>query len=71
MMGVTEGDVYQLWNETDHILAAPDMFKTQEQALACADKLRKRFASQGFYLTAEGKRIAPEAVKLVVVPMTP
>lgn len=60
--------MYQLWNETDNILAAPDMFKTKEQALACADILRKRFASQGFYLTTEGKRIAPEAVRLVVRP---
>jgi uncharacterized protein YcgL (UPF0745 family) len=62
------GDVYQLFNETDQILAAPETFATKELAQVCADKLRKRFASQGFYLTVEGKRIPPESVKLVVVP---
>ena len=60
--------VYQLWNETDQILASPDVFETQLQARACAEILLKRFSVQGFYLTAEGKRIAPDAVKLVVVP---
>jgi hypothetical protein len=60
--------MYQLWNETDQILAAPDTFTTEALAHAYAEKLRKRFSSQGFYLTADGMRIAPEAVKLVVVP---
>jgi hypothetical protein len=60
--------MYQLWNETDKILAAPDIFETKVQAQAYADTLRKRFSSQGFYLTSEGKRISPEAVRLIVVP---
>ena len=68
MIDVTEDGVYRLWNETDHILAAPDVFKTKELAQACAEKLRKRFAAQGFYLTTDGSRIAPEDVKLVVAP---
>lgn len=59
--------LYQLLNETDQILAAPDVFKTKEQAEACADTLRQRFVAQGFYLTAEGKRIAPDDVKLIVI----
>lgn len=59
--------LYQLLNETDQILAAPDLFKTKEQAEACAEKLRQRFVTQGFYLTAEGKRIPPDNVKLIVI----
>lgn len=67
--GLVAGDgMYQLWNDTDKILAAPDSFETKEQALECAKKLRKRFVVQGFYLSAEGRRIAPEDVRLLVIP---
>lgn len=61
--------MYRLLNETDQILAAPDAFETAEQAEACADKLRRRFVAQGFYLTADGKRIAAHDVKLIVIPV--
>lgn len=57
-----------LWNETDQIFASPDDFETGEQALAYAEAFRKRFAAQGYYLTADGYRISPEDVELVVVP---
>ena len=57
-----------LWNETDQVFAAPDDFETEEQALAHAEAFRKRFAAQGYYLTAGGDRISPDDVELVVVP---
>ena len=57
-----------LWNETDQVFAAPDDFETEAQALAYADAFRKRFAAQGYYLTADGYRISPDEVELVVVP---
>lgn len=59
--------LYRLLNETDQIMAAPDVFKTKAQAEAHADKLRLRFVAQGYYLTADGRRVAPADVKLVVV----
>lgn len=62
-----EGVLYRLLNETDQILAAPNAFETAEQAEAYADKLRRRFVAQGFYLTAEGKRIAANDVRLIVI----
>ena len=60
--------MFQLWNETDQVFAAPNTFKTEKAALTYAEKFRKRFAMQGYYLTASGHRIPPEAVKLMVVP---
>lgn len=60
--------LYQLWNETDMLFASPETFETTAQAQACAEKLRKRFSVQGFYLTTAGVRIPPQDVKLVVVP---
>lgn len=57
-----------LWNETDQVFASPDDFDTEAQALAYAEAFRKRFAAQGYYLTADGDRIPPEEVELVVVP---
>lgn len=60
--------MYRLWNETDQLFASPLTYKTEKQAKDDADKLRKRFALQGYYLTVEGKRIAPAEVQLKVVP---
>lgn len=57
-----------LWNKTDQVFAAPDDFETEAQALAYTEAFRKRFAAQGYYLTADGYRISPDDVELVVVP---
>ena len=57
-----------LWNDTDQVFAAPNDFETEDQALAYAEAFRRRFAAQGYYLTADGHRIAPEDVELIVVP---
>jgi hypothetical protein len=61
--------MYTLYNETDNIPAAPDDFETEAEALAYAEAFRKRFAAQGYYLTADGYRISPDDVELVVVPV--
>jgi hypothetical protein len=58
-----------LWNETDQVFAAPEDFETEEQARAYAEAFRKRFVAQGYYLTADGDRISPDDVELVVVPV--
>jgi len=59
---------YQLFNETDQIMASPSKFATKEKAAAYAETLRKRFIMQGYYLTAAGTRIRPEDLKLAIVP---
>ena len=63
--------MYMLWNETDKIFASPEEFETKAKAEAFAVRFRKRFAAQGYYLTADGARIAPEDVELVIVPTEP
>lgn len=63
--------MYMLWNETDQLFASPEEFDTEAKAEAFAARFRKRFAAQGYYLTADRMRIAPEDVELVVVPAEP
>lgn len=60
--------MFMLWNETDQVFAAPEEFKTEAEAMKYAAKFRRRFSAQGYYLTADGYRISPEDVELVVVP---
>ena len=60
--------MYRLWNETDQLFASPETYSTESKAKAYADEFRKRIAVQGYYLTVEGKRIAPADVELVVIP---
>lgn len=62
-----EGQMYRLLNKTDGVLASPKAFKTASRAKSCAEKMRKLFVNQGYYLTVEGKRIAPEEVEFAVV----
>ena len=59
---------YHLFNETDQILAHPRKFASKNDAEAAAEKLRGRFKEQGYYLTAQGTRISPDEVRLVVIP---
>lgn len=56
---------WELWNDTDGIPASLEPFKTEREALAFAQAFRARFARQGYYLTADQQRIAPEDVALV------
>ncbi len=58
-----------LWNSTDSVFASPEAFENEEQAQAYAKAFRQRFAAQGYYLTADGYRISPDDVELVVVPV--
>jgi hypothetical protein len=58
-----------LWNSTDQVFASPDAFETEKEAQAYAKAFRQRFAAQGYYLTADGYRISPDDVELVVVPV--
>lgn len=60
--------MYRLWNETDQLFASPRTYRSEKQAKADADIFRKRIEIQGYYLTVEGKRIAPEDVQLKIVP---
>lgn len=57
-----------VWNETEQLYASPDSFGTEAEAQAFADAFRARYARQGYYLTADGFRIAPEQIELVIVP---
>jgi hypothetical protein len=66
-----EDAMFLLKNETDGVFASPEEFETEAKAEAFAASFRKRFAAQGYYLTADGTRIAPEDVELVIVPAEP
>lgn len=63
--------MFMLWNETDKLFASHEEFETEGQAQAYAVRFRKRFVTQGYYLTFDRRRIAPEDVDLVVVPAEP
>ena len=63
--------MFLLWNGTDQVYASPEEFKTEGEAHAYARKFRKRFATQGYYKTANGERISPADVELVVEPIQP
>ncbi len=63
--------MFMLWNETDRLFASPEEFETKAKAEAFAIRFRKRFVTQGYYLTFDRRRIAPEDVELVVVPAGP
>ena len=63
--------MFMLWNENDQIFASPEAFKTEAKAEAFAKRFRMRFAAQGYYLTADRTRIAPEDLELIVVPAEP
>jgi hypothetical protein len=59
--------MYLLMNETDRLPASPKSFKSEKQAPAFADKLRKLYAMQGGSLAADGRRIAPEDVEFAAI----
>lgn len=63
--------MFMLWNQTDGLFASPEEFETEAKAEAFAVRFRRRFVTQGYYLTFDRRRIAPEDVELVVVPAEP
>ena len=63
--------MFMLWNATDGLYASQDEFETEAKAEAFAVRFRKRFVTQGYYLTFDRRRIAPEDVELVVVTAEP
>ena len=63
--------MFLLWNETDGVYASPEEFKTEGEAETYAREFRKRFAAQGYYKTADGTRISPEDIELVIEPVKP
>ena len=56
--------VFEVWNDTDGIPAAPEAFSSFDEAYDFGVEFRRRFRSQGFYKTAAGQRINPEAIEL-------
>jgi conjugal transfer/entry exclusion protein len=58
--------MFLLWNKTDQVYASPEEFTTEGEAQAYAREFRKRFVTQGYYKTANGERISPDDVELVV-----
>ena len=61
--------MFRLYNKTDQVYASPDDFVTEAEAAAYATAFRRRFARQGYYLTAECCRIDPADVELVIEPV--
>ena len=60
--------VFWLKNMTDGVLATPRPFATRAKARAYAAAFRRRYEAQGYYLTADGLRISPKDIELVVDP---
>jgi len=60
---------FMVWNDTDGVPAAPEPFDTPDEAWGFIDRFRKRYATQGYYLTAQGERISPDDVEFLVVPL--
>ena len=59
--------MYLLWNEEDGLPASPNLFRTETEAREYARAFRARYSRQGYYFAADGRRIAPEDIRLVVL----
>ena len=57
---------YKLFNETDGVYADPRTFSSMQTAYNAKVMFLERFERQGYYLTADGHRIEPEDVDLVI-----
>ncbi len=57
---------YRVVNHTDGILGSPLTFGSREDATAAMAQLRDLFRTRGYYLSAKGARISPDAVDLRV-----
>jgi len=56
---------FRVFNRTDGIPASPNIMTLQE-AEAFVSEFPERYKRQGYYLTASGRRIPPEAVELEI-----
>lgn len=59
---------FMIFNATDGVFFDPRTFETKEEASDAAEKHRAAYARQGYYLTADSLRIAPEDLELEIVP---
>ena len=57
---------YRVFNATDGVYASPDVFDTAGAEEFCSQFRRKFKMIQGYYKTADGERIDPADVKLVL-----
>jgi hypothetical protein len=57
---------FLVYNLTDGVLAHPELL-TLAEARSLIRGFARRFTRQGYYLTASGGRIDPEAVELEIV----
>lgn len=55
---------YIVMNDTDGIIASPDIFSSKKEAQTYIDNFSKRYDNQGYYLTSNRKRINPKSVRL-------
>jgi hypothetical protein len=56
--------VFEVWNDTDGIPAAPEAFASFDAAYDFTVQFRQRFRGQSFYKTSAGERISPMSVEL-------
>lgn len=63
---VCEG--WMIYNSTDAVYFDPRTFATKETAAAATEDHRAAYATQGYYLTADGFRIDPADIELEIVP---
>ncbi len=59
---------WMIFNSTDSVFFDPRTFATKEDAAAAAEDHRAAYATQGYYLTADGFRIDPADIELEIVP---
>lgn len=59
---------WMIFNSTDSVYFDPRTFATKEEAAAAAEDHRAAYATQGYYLTADGFRIDPADIEIEIVP---
>jgi hypothetical protein len=59
---------WMIFNSTDSVYFDPRTFGTKEDAAAAAEDHRAAYATQGYYLTADGFRIDPAEIEIEIVP---
>ena len=58
---------YTIMNNTDGIMASPDIFSSIKKAKEFIINFPKRFEFQGYYLTNKRQRINPEEVEISIL----
>jgi len=57
---------YVVLNQTDGVMASPEVFPSKKEAKDFVEDFRKRFEKQGYYLTSNQKRIDPSNIRLEI-----